>query len=139
MARTSSSSVQGVLLQDYDSNRSPDLSPFIDTANAIVTRAAACATARGITLSDSELELIERWLAAHCYKMSDQAVASRNTGKAGGSFQGQTAMYFESTKYGQTAVGLDYSGCLTALNKPRAQAFWLGKPESDQIDYEDRN
>ena len=143
MPRTSDVAVEGLLRSgaddsDYDGESS--LQPFIDTANVIVTRVAACATAKGITLSSAELELIERWLAAHFYKCSDQAFSSESTGGASGSYQGQTGMYLEGTKYGQTAINLDYSGCLLAISKGmRAGASWLGKVPSERIPYEQRD
>ena len=138
MSRTSSSSVQGVLLDDY--NGTSSLTPFIDTASAIVDRVATCATEREYTLSTIELELIERWLAAHFYVVSDQPYSSKQTERSKADFQGKTGMYFESSKYGQTAISIDYSGCLASISKrQKATAFWLGKPVSDQIPYEDRD
>lgn len=138
MSRTSSSSVQGVLLDDY--NGTASLTPFIDTASAIVDRVSTCSTERDYSLSATELELIERWLAAHFYVVSDQPYSSKQTERSRAEFQGQTGMYFEASKYGQTAISLDYSGCLSQISKrQRATAYWLGKPVSDQIPYEDRD
>ncbi len=49
-------------------------------------------------------------------------------------------MGIEATTYGQTALTIDYSGCLTAINKRQfASATWLGKAPSEQISYEDRD
>ena len=131
---------------DYDANpevgSAPSLTPFIDTANVVVTRVAACALRKGITLSAAELELIERWLAALYYCQSDKPYASRSTAGASGSFHGQTGMYLTSTLYGQTALNIDSSGCLDAIaNGPRktATASWLGKAPSEQTDYMDRD
>jgi hypothetical protein len=139
MARTSEGAVAELLGDDYDGTRS--LSPFIDTATLLVNRVATCATQKGQTLSTEELEIIERWLAAHFYTMSDKALTQKNTADSGGTFHGQTAMHLDASLYGQTAQGFDISGCLTALTKPQLKqvgAFWLGKPPSSQIDYEDR-
>ena len=142
MARTTSTLVRAILDTggDYDTQELPSLTPFIDTASAIVDRVEACAIAKGLTLSSTELELIERWLSAHCYGQSDQPYSSRSTAGASGSFQGQTAMRFEGTKYGQMALSLDYSGCLDAIGKRQfASAFWLGKRPSAQTDYVQRD
>lgn len=137
--RTDSQKVKGVLGVNYGSI---DLAPFMDTANVVVTRVAACAIGRSITLTAAELELIERWLSGHFYAMADQLYTSKSTGGASGTFQGQTGMYLESTIYGQTAMRLDWSGCLQAIGGPErkvAGGFWLGKPPSKQTDYSDRD
>lgn len=138
MARTSSGEVQGILGSDYDSGRS--LVPFINSANLFVSRVSTCATNKGVTLSSSELQDIEAWVAAHLYCMSDRTYASRSTLGASGAFHGQTGMRFEFTPYGQTAMSLDPSGCVAALgNAKRATMSWLGKPPSEQTDYVDRD
>jgi hypothetical protein len=73
------------------------------------------------------LELIERWLSAHFYALSDQTLASKSTSKASGSFHGQTQMDFDSTKYGQAAQNIDTSGCLRAIGKRQfGSSKWLG-------------
>lgn len=140
MARTNSDAVQALLLPGGDYDGSSSLTPFIDTATIIVDRVEARAIARNKTLSTTELEAIERWLAAHCYVQSNQTLSNKSTAGAGGSFHGQTGMYFEGSKYGQMAVNLDYSGCLLALGKRQvASAFWTGKIPSEQTNYVDRN
>ncbi len=138
MARTTPDLVQALLQNDYGPG--VDLEPFIDTATLIVSRVASCATLKGLGLSATELEMIERWLAAHFYVMSDQVLASKSTNGASGSFQGQTGMSLESSKYGQAAMNVDYSGCLTAIAKRQfAGGFWIGKRPSEQIPYQQRN
>ena len=142
MARTTAAAVQAVLApgKDYDTEDEPSLDPFIDTATAIVDRVEDCAVAKDRTLTDAELELIERWLAAHLYAMSDQTYASKSTAGASASFHGQTGMHLEATKYGQTALTVDYSGCLSAISKRQvARLVWLGKPPSEQLPYTDRD
>lgn len=137
MARTSSILVQGVLRSgpggDYDGTT--DLTPYIDAASLIVSRVATCATNKGIPLTTDELEMIERWLAAHLYAMSDQPYLEKETERARGKFQGVTKMHFEATKYGQTAIDLDASRCLAAINSGKfVRIDWLGKRPSEQID-----
>lgn len=144
MARTTADAVKALMAPggDYDLILEPDLTPFIDTASSVVDDVAECAANKGKTLSATKLELIERWLAAHFYQQSDQGYTQRSTLRASGSFQGKTEMYLESTKYGQTASNLDPSRCLDVIangTRKVAGGFWLGKPKSEQINYEDRD
>jgi hypothetical protein len=141
--RTTIAKVQALLGDDYgvkEDGTSPDLQPFIDTATVITDRVDACATKKRIDLTDAELELIERWVAAHLYTAQDKPYSSRSTAGASGQFQGQTAMGYDSTRYGQEAQRIDYSGCLRNIDKQqRAGMAWLGKPLSSQIPYRNRN
>lgn len=138
--RTTAPLVQGILDAGGDYNGTSDLTPYCDTATVIVDRVATCATSKGITLTSTELELIERWLAAHCYVQSDQTYAEKTTQRAKGVMHGQTGMYLENSKYGQQAMLIDYSGCLyNVCKQQRPAAFWLGKPPSSQIPYFQRD
>lgn len=126
MARVTEDQVRSILLDDYDKDNAPSLLPFITAANIFTDRLYTKALAKGITLPVKELTAVEQWLSAHCYVMSDQNYTSRNTDSASGSFQGQTAMNFDASKYGQTAVALDSSGLLASINKQaRASAMLL--------------
>lgn len=131
MARTNVTTVQNLLGPNYGrlpSRVLPDLQQFIDSASAIVDDVATCAIDRDMARSAAQLELIERWLAAHFYAQMDMLYQSRSTGGATASFQGQTGMSLDSTRYGQSAVNLDYSGCLSAIGKRQfAGGFWLGQ------------
>lgn len=134
MGRTSTANVALVLGGHYVSGSSPDLQAFIDTATLIITRVNTCATAKGITLSTDELEMMERYLAAHYFSHADQIFQSKSTNGASGSFQGQTGKGIESSQYGMTALQLDPSGCLAAITKgARASITWGGKPSSEQL------
>lgn len=142
MARTTVDAVKALMLpgKDYDVANAPSVQPYIDTAYAIVNRVVECSTARGIILTSEELELIERWLSAHYYCMSDSPYSARSTQGASGTFQGQTGMGVEATKYGQVAEGIDYSGCLSALLRGQfLRLAWLGKAPSAQIHVKDRD
>ena len=138
--RTSEAKVKGVLGGNYDSDASPSLAPFIDTANVQTDQVVTCAAAKNITHSAAILERIETWLAAHFYAHSDQLYESKKTGGASGRFQGKTDMGLDSTQYGQTAKMFDTSGCLNqfSLGK-RAGMVWLGKPRSEETEYVDRD
>lgn len=142
MARTDSDSVIGVLGDDYGpkvDGTLPSMTPFIASATVIVDRVVTCAARKGITLTDAELELIERWLAAHFYSCSDKNITSKSTEGASASYAGQTEKGFDSTLYGQTAMRIDPSNCLFTVDKTwMAGAIWLGKRPSSQTDYVDR-
>src|SRR3954470_15912665 len=101
MSRTTPSLVKGILLRDYDTRRNSDLQPFIDSASMIIDRVKVVSAQEGYSLTDSELELLERWVAAHGYCMSDQPFAAKKTLSATATMHGKTGMRLEATKYGQ--------------------------------------
>ncbi len=137
--RTDDDAVKDVLQGDYDTDAAPSLASRIKAASLVVDRVVACALAKGTPLTSGEAEVLETWLAAHMYCMSDQQYQSRSTGGGSGSFKGQGGMRLEQTTYGQTCLMLDPSGCLNAQNAQNsADMLWLGKNPSSQIDYEDR-
>lgn len=145
--RTNATAVEKVLLKDYDADLRPDLAPFIEAAAAIVDDVVECALDKDITIGATRQELIERWLAAHFYAVTDRPYQSKSTEGASATFQGQTAMYFEGSHYGQMAISLDPSGCLTDIQtdatsptgRSVASGFWLGKAPSEQTDYIERD
>lgn len=125
MAYTNPQAVAGILADDY--NLTTDLQQFIDTADIIIQRVKSCAAARRVPLTPIELEMIERWLAAHMYCMSSPQYQSEATGGISVSYTGQTGLHIESTRFGQMAINLDYSGCLNAISsRSFARANWLG-------------
>lgn len=125
--------------RDYDGRS--DLTGFIATANSRINWIVAnAATYRRTVPSAADLELIERWLSAHFYKQSDQQLQSSNAGRSSGSFRGMTAEGLKSTLYGRTAVGMDTTRMLSAIDEGRiAVGIWLGKAPSGQTDYVDRD
>jgi hypothetical protein len=132
MARTTPAKVEGILNRDYDYVNRPDLAPYIETANDLVTRTVTAASTNGLTISTTTAELIERWLAADCYVRSDSTHSSRSNAGASASFTRK------GDEYRKMAVALDPSGILLTLlteGKQRVDIFWLGK----QIPYQDRN
>lgn len=137
--RTNEDAVKGILNDDYGPKRDgtlPDLTPYIASASAVVTRVAACAVDRGVTLSSAEKELIERWLAAHLYTKSDPTYSSRSTAGASGSFVRNSEC---PEPYKDGALSVDPSGCLNALlNNRRASIFWVGKTEDEAIPVDER-
>lgn len=140
MPRTTDADVLATLGKDYDTKRSPSLTTYITSASLMIDDAVACATAKEITQSDAKWADIEKWVACHLYCQSDQQYQSRSNTGVSGSFRGQTGMGLDSTLYGQTAKRLDRSGCLAEMDTEGiCSVDWLGKPESEQIAYEDRN
>lgn len=130
MARTTSTLVQGILGGNWDGKSS--LTPYIATATAIIDRVVVCATAKELTLSDTTLELMERWMAAYYYTKMDPLYRRKKTERAEGDFGDRS--------YKEAALDLDHTGCLNSLlGKVRAGGFWLGKAPSDQTDYVDRD
>lgn len=116
MPRTTAALVQGVLVNDWDGVT--DLTPYIATANSIVNQVVKLSAykrtplAQGLTNDPTTQELIERWLAAHCYTKMDPVYQSKSTLGASASFvRGKN----EPEPYKDMAIGVDYSGCLKAL------------------------
>ena len=135
MPRTTSDAVSGLLGDDYAAGRS--LTAFIASAGRLVDRVAACATARGLTLSADDAADLETWLAAHLYQQSDPGYTSKSTVSASGSFKGETGTGLRSTNYGATALALDPTGgCLAAVTAPaRPGGFYGGVPPADRETY----
>lgn len=127
--RTTAADVRAILGPNYDGKTT--LTPFITTANIITDRVAADAILRERTLTDAELELIERWLSAHYYTMMDPLYASKGIGKVSGSFAGKTGMHLEASRYGLTAMEIDHSGALQAIGGSSGRTVvslsWLGE------------
>lgn len=136
MARTTPALVAALLGMNYDRVRTPDLNQFIAPATMIVDQIKAKAAVKGVAYTDSanpgdssQLETIERWLAAHYYAQQDPLYTSRSTQGATGSFQvGQLGKGFASTQYGANAMDLDFSGVLKNINgQQKARGAWLGR------------
>jgi len=142
MARTTPDSVKSILMLDYDSKRNPSLTPFITAANNLTNVVQTWAAKANLGLDSTTLTTIETWLAAHFYCMSDQPYELRSTNGAMGKFQGKTDMGLKATKYGQSAINMDWSNTLNAINEGKlgnTGMTWIGKPPSSQIPYEDRS
>lgn len=129
--RTSADAVKAVLLDNYDAEKAYSLDPFIASANALTNRVQA--KDKGVVLGSVDLELIERWLAAHFYQHGDQGFQYRQEGKGSAKFHGVTGKGLESTQYGQAAIGFDYTGELAAINAEmvsgksrKAKVLWAG-------------
>jgi hypothetical protein len=141
MPYTTSDLVEAVLAAGDDYGGA-DLTIYIRTADTWIRQMLACAAAKDppYVHTEEDIEVIATWLAAHAYVMSDQTYAAKNTDRSGGQFKNRVGPRFELSNYGSTALGLDGSRCLEAINNPQKNvgAFWGGKNPSSQIDYTDR-
>lgn len=144
MARTTAGLVMATLSGDYDSSASPDLTTFISSASLLVDQVAACALRKNFDppVSDEFLADLEKWVTAHLYASTNSAgrpLQETKTLSSQDKFQGVTGMRFDSTYYGQTALSLDYTGCLRAITSgKRGRVLWLGRRPTEQTPYEDR-
>lgn len=125
MARTNATLVDGII--EVDSDISMD--PFITIANEIVTEVCTDSD-----YTDARLIIIETWLAAHFYKLRDQAIASEKAGDVAVKYQHQIGLGLHQTKQGQSALMIDTAGNLASLSKrmeqgesPSASFFWTGE------------
>jgi len=122
--RTTSEAVAGIIEVDA----SISLTPFIEVANALVTKCCS-----EDDYDDTWLELIERWLSAHFYAQRDVRPSQERAGPVSMSYESEIGLGFDNTRYGQMAMRLDTEGGLSALNQQAKQGgkitagiSWLG-------------
>ena len=90
-----------------------DLDYFISLADLEIVEKL---TGKG--LSDARLKEIERWLTAHFIASSrDPQIKSEGVDVLSSSYEGQTGMGLEFTRYGQQVMKLDTSGTLGRSGK----------------------
>lgn len=122
--------------QNYDGTTK--LKPFIDMARLLMRRVLTCASARGVSITADEQEMMERLLAADNYCGTvDPLYTSRSTDSASGSFKwnGQ-----DVGPYALKAMQVDPSGCLSKVLSGKPAGFtWLGKTPSERTPYEQRD
>lgn len=130
MARTTIARIQGVLGTNYDGSTS--LTPYLDSATSIVDRLVELAGEKGLTITSTQAELVERWLGAYYYTVMDPLYLEKETGKAKGKWAERS--------YRDMAEQLDPTGLLCKiLAKKLIEVTWLGKTPSEQTDYEERS
>lgn len=93
-----------------------DLTPFIETANSMVTDLC---TDSGY--SDEKLELIERWLSAHYYATYKPRTIQESVEGVAEQFEGRTQVGLGNSRYGQQAMVLDYKGNLKIADARRGR------------------
>ena len=132
MARTTIAAVQKII--SYDAVLIPDIQPFIDDANVMVTNII------GTAASEATLEMVERYLAAHLIGISDPRIQSEQVRTIQASYQVKLSDGLGITHYGSMAMQLDTSGKLSRWNKAviagMASAFslvWGGKDVATDV------
>jgi hypothetical protein len=125
MPRTTESAVEGIIEVEDDD----DLTPFIETANLVVTDNC---TASGY--SDAKLEMIERWLSAHYYAILRPRNFLEQVDTLREQIESKVDLGFNVTRYGQQAMRLDNAGNLGRLDAiikkglaVTRSVIWLGK------------
>lgn len=133
MARTTASEVEEIIeVEDGVS-----LTPFITTANELVTEACTGTNGPSTAYSAARLELIERWLTAHFYSIRVPRVAAEQAGPVLESVQYKIDLGLDVTLYGQQAQILDTNGGLARIDEQmrnggaKASMFWLGTDRDD--------
>ena len=133
MARTTTAAVEALLAGHYKSTISTQ--QFIDAATLVIDRVVTCATAKGFTHTAAELEMIERYLAAHYYTKSDAYMTSKSTGGASASWSRSPEGDFLTV-----AKDLDPSNCLAAtIARTTAGMAWLGSTQGETLSWDERN
>lgn len=119
--RTTKELVGGIVELDEEI----DVSPFIETANALIDQVCLDSD-----YSETLLELIERWLSAHFYSLRDPLTDLEQVKSVRVQYRGQTKLGLDFTQYGQHAKLLDVDGNLAILDegkvKLQAGIAWLG-------------
>ena len=121
--RTSSAAVGGIIEVDA----TIDLTPFIETASALVDDIAAGDT--NSVLTDTRLELIERWLSAYFYAIRDPRTSRERADRIELTYQTKVDLNLSVTHYGQQAMILDSTGQLKLLSDGKRRTVtltWLG-------------
>lgn len=96
-----------------------DFYPFIVAANSIVTDELETP----VVLTDTtRLKEIERWLAAHLFRVSKEpAIMSEKTGASQVNYYGVSGLGLDATSQGQQVKILDSSGTLVNLGRRKAR------------------
>lgn len=126
--RTTAAAVDAIIDDDLSA---VNLTPYIDAANELVTEICAVNTA----YTADRLEKIERWLSAHFYCIFDPRTKSEGVSGISASYEGNTGMMLQATRYGQQAMLLDTYGGLSVMSKLMEEGrrrrklgvLWLGE------------
>lgn len=138
MPRTNIDKVRSRLGRDY--NGHGDLTQPIAIANNIVSHAVTRSAGDTYPMDSATALLCETELACHFYCVSDRVYNSRSTLSASGSFGGQLSKGLEYTPYGMSVKQIDITGWIEAIiEKQVVDVQWLGKTETEQLTFEERN
>ncbi len=118
-----------------------DAAPFIEAANFLVTKLCSTATDEDGDLyhDATSLELVERWLAAHFYRIRDPEADTKKAGPVTKKDQYKVDLALDQTRYGQQAMAIDISGELASWNEDvksgdagkEAIFHWIGTDPDD--------
>lgn len=134
--RTTANAVEGLF---DEINDDLDMDTFIVVANNLLNR--VCIDDDGEYLYDAEtMELIERYLAAHFYAITDKQLAVESAKGVSAHYQHKIDLVLMVTHWGQMACVLDISGKLAQLSKDTAEGNsrattsikWLGTDEDTE-------
>ena len=116
---------------------------IMNTASTASQRTAGLAAANALVddvfsgsgLSDSLLEQIELWLAAHFTAIMTRQKSAQSAGKASVTYQSKVDFKLKLTHYGQQALLLDTSGLLETLQSRRRKASltFVGADVSEEL------
>lgn len=127
MARTTAEAVQTLLGEAYQT--AYPVTSVITTANLVVTK-----NCTDTAFTTDELEIIERYVAAHLYCISHPRATQEKAGSVSENKQHVEGLGFNATEFGQQALLLDWSGALAALNTSAGKGLrrsvsltWAGK------------
>jgi hypothetical protein len=126
--RTTSAAVQELLKDHYTSG--DDLTSRIVVANHLTTKVCTSSS-----YDEVDLEIIERYLAAHLYGLDVRQHASERADVVQRQFAGQHGLGLNFTQWGQMAKRLAYDGELNALDSGSSMRTvgldWLGSTPTD--------
>lgn len=136
MPRTTAAAVKEII--EVDETISTDLVPFIEAATMLVDRVVAVAVdeSGNVYYTAPQLEVIERWLAAHFYAVRDPRVVTEGAGSVMVRYESHVELNLNNTRYGQQAMLLDTAGGLAKLNrdmlkgKQKVSLHWGGTEDA---------
>lgn len=114
MARVTESDVKAIVPTTLSEEQ---VTPYLCTAHTLIDSILGSAG-----YSESELGMIETWLAAHFVAVRDPAVKSETIGDASATYHGQSGMGLEFTPYGQQVLMLEYKGTFAELSNTKIAA-----------------
>ena len=94
-----------------------EVTPFLRTANVVVTD-----TLSSEGYGTDTMKQIELWLAAHFLAIRDPRRARRKIGGGDDTYQGKTGFGLNHTSYGQQVMLLDHHGVLAAIASSKRPA-----------------
>lgn len=108
MARTTDTEVKKII----SLNKVTDTTPFIDTANLLVTKHLG-----NSGLSDDELTQIEKYLTAHLLTLhnDERQLKTQKLGDATDTYAGNFGKGLEFSQFGQMVLMLDNTGTMQGL------------------------